>query len=42
VPAPHRRSLAGSLRAKVTRPDDEDWMRLREAAASIPDPDRAP
>jgi bifunctional DNA-binding transcriptional regulator/antitoxin component of YhaV-PrlF toxin-antitoxin module len=41
VPAPHRRSLAGSLAAKVTRrPDDEGWAAIREAARSVPDPDR--
>jgi bifunctional DNA-binding transcriptional regulator/antitoxin component of YhaV-PrlF toxin-antitoxin module len=43
VPGPHRRSLAGSLRAKVTRrPKDERWSSLREAAAESVDPDRAP
>ncbi|HWH23938.1 MAG TPA: AbrB family transcriptional regulator [Candidatus Limnocylindria bacterium] len=41
VPAPHRRSLAGALRDKVTRrPSDEAWAALREAAGSTPDPDR--
>jgi len=41
VPAPHRRSLAGSLAGKVTRrPADEGWPALREAARSTPDPDR--
>lgn len=41
VPAPHRRSLAGALRDKVTRhPTDERWSTLREAAARAPDPDR--
>lgn len=41
VPAPHGRSLAGSLRSKVTRhPADESWPALREAARSTPDPDR--
>lgn len=41
VPAPHRRSLAGALREKVTRrPRDEGWSRLRDAARSTPDPDR--
>jgi AbrB family looped-hinge helix DNA binding protein len=41
VPAPHRRSLAGALRAKVQRrPADETWSKLRDAAASTPDPDR--
>ena len=34
VPAPHRRSLAGSLGDKVTRkPDDDRWSSLRDAAA---------
>ena len=42
VPAPHRRSLAGVLREKVgQRPADETWSALRDAAASVPDPDRA-
>ncbi len=42
VPAPHRRSLAGVLRDKVTRwPKDESWPAIREAAAETPDPDRA-
>lgn len=41
VPGAHRRSLAGSLRDKVTRkPDDEGWAALRTAAAAAPDPDR--
>ena len=41
VPAPHRRSLAGALRNKVRRwPEDETWSKLRDAAASTPDPDR--
>jgi AbrB family looped-hinge helix DNA binding protein len=41
VPAPHRRSLAGSLAEKVTRtPEDERWASLRDAAAETPDPDR--
>jgi AbrB family looped-hinge helix DNA binding protein len=41
VPGRHRRSLAGSLRDKVTRkPRDEDWARLRAAAWETPDPDR--
>jgi len=40
VPGPHRRSLAGILAGKVTtRPDDESWHLLREAAADTPDPD---
>ncbi len=42
VPAPHRRSLAGSLSGRVTaRPADEDWASIRDAARSAPDPDRA-
>ena len=41
VPAPHRRSLAGSLREKVERrPADETWQALRRAAWEAPDPDR--
>lgn len=41
VPAPHRRSLAGALRDKVTQqPANEGWTTLRETAASTPDPDR--
>jgi AbrB family looped-hinge helix DNA binding protein len=41
VPAPHRRSLAGVLRDKVSRrPADETWESLRDAARSTPDPDR--
>ena len=41
VPGPHRRSLAGALRAKVSkRPTDERWAALRDAARSTPDPDR--
>jgi AbrB family looped-hinge helix DNA binding protein len=41
VPGRHRRSLAGSLRDKVTRrPADESWPALREATWSTPDPDR--
>ncbi|HYN69406.1 MAG TPA: AbrB/MazE/SpoVT family DNA-binding domain-containing protein [Candidatus Eisenbacteria bacterium] len=41
VPAPHRRSLAGSLRDKVgRRPADERWRALRDAAWEAPDPDR--
>jgi AbrB family looped-hinge helix DNA binding protein len=44
VPGPHRRSLAGTLRSKVTRrPKDEaDWERIRNAALAVPDPDRKP
>ena len=43
VPAPHRRSLAGTLRDKV-RPvaDDTEWDAVRERADSTPDPDRTP
>jgi len=41
VPAPHRRSLAGALRDKITRiPDDESWEAIRDKAAMTPDPDR--
>jgi len=43
VPAPHSRSLAGSLRDKVKRwPKDESWAAVRDAAAESPDPDRSP
>jgi AbrB family looped-hinge helix DNA binding protein len=43
VPGRHRRSLAGSLRGKVTRrPSDEAWAALRETAWQTPDPDRRP
>lgn len=43
VPGRHRRSLAGSLRGKVTRkPKDEGWTALRAAAWETPDPDRRP
>ncbi|MBI3752110.1 MAG: AbrB/MazE/SpoVT family DNA-binding domain-containing protein [Chloroflexi bacterium] len=43
VPAPHRRSLTGSLGDKVTRtPNDERWATLRDAAAEAPDLDRQP
>jgi len=43
IPAEHRRSLAGSLRDKVTRrPPDERWSALKGAAAQTPDPDRRP
>ena len=42
VPGRHRRSLAGSLGAKITRkPADEGWGALRAAAWETPDPDRA-
>ena len=41
VPAPHRRSLAGALRDKVTRqPPNESWPYLRDQAAAAPNPDR--
>jgi AbrB family looped-hinge helix DNA binding protein len=41
VPGRHRRSLAGSLKAKVARwPADESWDALRRAAWEAPDPDR--
>jgi AbrB family looped-hinge helix DNA binding protein len=41
VPGRHRRSLAGSLRGKVTRrPGDEAWETLRAASWETPDPDR--
>jgi AbrB family looped-hinge helix DNA binding protein len=41
IPGRHRRSLAGSLRAKVRRtPADESWEALRNAAWQTPDPDR--
>jgi AbrB family looped-hinge helix DNA binding protein len=37
----HRRSLAGSLKNKVSRrPDDESWEALRQAAWETADPDR--
>jgi AbrB family looped-hinge helix DNA binding protein len=43
VPGRHRRSLAGSLRQKVTRrPSDEAWAALRDGAWETPDPDRGP
>jgi AbrB family looped-hinge helix DNA binding protein len=43
IPGRHRRSLAGSLRDKTRRqPEDESWAALRDAAWSMPDPDRAP
>lgn len=38
IPGRHRRSLAGSLRAKVGRvPADESWDALRGAAWATPD-----
>jgi AbrB family looped-hinge helix DNA binding protein len=41
VPAPHNRSLAGALGDKVTtRPADESWTALRDAATAARDPDR--
>ena len=41
IPGRHRRSLAGSLHAKVRRtPADESWESLRNAAWETPDPDR--
>lgn len=40
VPGRHRRSLAGSLKAKVAyRPADESWEALRRAAWETADPD---
>ena len=40
VPAPHKRSLAGALRNKITtQPVDENWTALRDAAETAPDPD---
>jgi AbrB family looped-hinge helix DNA binding protein len=37
----HRRSLAGSLKEKVSRrPDDESWEALRQAAWETADPDQ--
>ena len=43
VPGRHRRSLAGSLKAKVgRRPEDESWEALRRAAWETADPDRHP
>jgi AbrB family looped-hinge helix DNA binding protein len=42
VPGRHRRSLAGSLKEKITRrPDDESWEALRQAAWKTADPDRS-
>lgn len=42
VPGRHRRSLAGTLKAKVLhRPADESWEALRRAAWETPDPDRS-
>jgi AbrB family looped-hinge helix DNA binding protein len=43
VPGRHRRSLAGSLKAKVgRRPEDESWEALRRAAWETADRDRRP
>jgi AbrB family looped-hinge helix DNA binding protein len=43
VPARHRRSLAGSLKDKITKvPTEEAWEALRQAADAAPDPDRTP
>jgi AbrB family looped-hinge helix DNA binding protein len=42
VPARHRRSLAGSLKDKITKvPTEEAWEAVRQAADTAPDPDRA-
>lgn len=42
VPGRHNRSLAGSLKDKVTKqPADESWPALRRAAWETPDPDRS-
>lgn len=42
VPARHRRSLAGTLKDRITTvPADESWEAIRHAADSAPDPDRA-
>lgn len=43
VPAPHARSLAGSLR-DIVRPvlDDTDWQVVKDYADRTPDPDRKP
>ena len=43
VPGRHARSLAGTLKGKVTRrPHDESWEALRQAAWETADPDRRP
>lgn len=43
VPAPHRRSLAGILRDKVTRwPEDDSWEAIKAAAAETPYADDDP
>lgn len=42
VPAPHSRSLSGSLSDKVrSRPKDETWSTLRDRAAATRDSDRS-
>lgn len=42
IPGRHRRSLAGTLRAKAGRkPPDESWPALRDAARATLDPDRS-
>jgi AbrB family looped-hinge helix DNA binding protein len=42
VPARHRRSLAGALKAAITTvPADESWDAVRQAADAAPDPDRS-
>ena len=42
VPGRHRRSLAGTLRAHVTRrPVDESWPAISVAADDAADPDRS-
>ena len=42
VPARHRRSLAGSLKGKITKvPTEEGWDAVRQAADAAPDPDRS-
>jgi len=43
VPGRHSRSLAGSLKSKLTRrPADESWEALRQTAWETADPDRLP
>lgn len=43
IPGPHRRSLLGVLKDKVTRwPEDNSWEAIRDAASETPDPDRRP
>ncbi len=42
IPGRHRRSLAGTLRAKAGRkPPDESWPALRDGARATLDPDRS-